>query len=147
MPLALPSRRHTQIVVAFGTLVALVNLWIILQADLDWVWADGRARLTIARSIIDNKQPGFTQFGNTWLPLHPAAMLPFIWIDWAYRSGAAGISISVISLIGTFYYTHRFVYVLTRSGAAAWVRNSGARALEANSSSQCCGVISPTGVG
>jgi len=121
MPLVLPSRRHTQIVLGVGTVVALVNLWIILQADLDWVWADGRARLTIARSIIDNKQPGFTQFGNTWLPLHPAAMLPFIWIDWAYRSGAAGIGISVVSLVGTFYYTHRFVYVLTRSGAAAWV--------------------------
>ncbi|MEX2372310.1 MAG: glycosyltransferase family 39 protein, partial [Dehalococcoidia bacterium] len=93
----------------------------VLQADLDWVWADGRARLTIARSIVDNKQPGFTQFGNTWLPLHPALMLPFIWIDWAYRSGAAGIIVSVVSLVATIYYLHRFVYVITRSAAAAWV--------------------------
>ena len=121
MPLAMPSRRHSQIVLGIATIVAAVNLWIIIQADLDWVWADGRARLTIARSIIDNKQPGFTQFGNTWLPLHPAAMLPFIWIDWAYRSGAAGIIVSVVSLIACFYYTHRFVFVLTRSGSAAWV--------------------------
>lgn len=121
MPLAMPSRRHTQIVIGFAVLVAAVNLWVVIQADLDWVWADGRARLTIARSIIDNKQPGFTQFGNTWLPLHPALMLPFIWIDWAYRSGAAGIGISVASLVACFYYTHRFVFVLTRSGAAAWV--------------------------
>src|SRR3546814_9559755 len=81
MPLALPSRRHTQVILGVAVLIAAVNLWIILHADLDWVWADGRARLTIARSIIDNKQPGFTQFGNTWLPLHPALMLPFIWID------------------------------------------------------------------
>ena len=65
MPLALPSRRHTQVILGVGVLIAAVNLWIVLQADLDWVWADGRARLTIARSIIDNKQPGFTQFGNT----------------------------------------------------------------------------------
>lgn len=121
MPLAMPSRRQTPIVLGVSVIVAVVNLWIILQADLDWVWADGRARLTIARSIIDNKQPGFTQFGNTWLPLHPAAMLPFIWIDWAYRSGAAGILISVVSLVACFYYTHRFVFVLTRSSSAAWV--------------------------
>jgi len=121
MPLALPSRRHSQILLGFAVIAAAANLWIILQADLDWVWADGRARLTIARSIIDNKQPGFTQFGNTWLPLHPAMMLPFIWIDWAYRSGAAGIGISVISLVAVLYYTHRFIYVLTRSGPASWV--------------------------
>src|SRR3546814_8326841 len=111
MPLALPSRRHTQVILGVAVLIAAVNLWIILHADLDWVWADGRARLTIARSIIDNKQPGFTQFGNTWLPLHPALMLPFIWIDWAYRSGAAGIAISVVSLVACLYYTHRFVFV------------------------------------
>lgn len=121
MPIAEPSRRHTRIVLGVASIVAILNLWIILQADLDWVWADGRARLTIARSIIDNKQPGFTQFGNTWLPLHPALMLPFIWIDWAYRSGAAGIAVSVVSLVACFYYTHRFVYVLTRSAAASWV--------------------------
>lgn len=121
MPLALPSQRHSRIVLAFAAAVAVVNLWIILQADLDWVWADGRARLTIARSILDNKQPGLTQFGNTWLPLHPASMLPLVWIDWAYRSGAAGIVVSVGSLVACCYYTHRFVFVLTRSGTAAWV--------------------------
>lgn len=121
LPLALPSRRHTHLVLVISVLAAMVNLAIVLHADLDWVWADGRARLTIARSIIDNKQPGFTQFGNTWLPLHPAAMLPLIWWDWAFRSGAAGIVVSVISLVASFYYLHRFVYVITRSASAAWV--------------------------
>lgn len=121
LPLALPSKRHTRLVLTVSVLAAAVNLAIVLQADLDWVWADGRARLTIARSIIDNKQPGFTQFGNTWLPLHPAAMLPLIWIDWAYHSGAAGIAVSVVSLVAAFYYLHRFVYVVTRSATASWV--------------------------
>jgi len=109
------------VVLVLAAIVAAVNLVVILNADLDWVWADGRARLTIARSIIDNKQPGFTQFGNTWLPLHPALMLPLIWIDWAYRSGAAGIAVSVISLVASLYYIHRFVYVVTRSATAGFV--------------------------
>jgi len=121
LPLALPSTRQTRLVLAVSVVAALVNLAIVLHADLDWVWADGRARLTIARSIIDNKQPGFTQFGNTWLPLHPALMLPLIWWDWAYRSGAAGIVVSVASLVATFYYLHRFIYVVTRSSSASWV--------------------------
>ena len=121
LPVTLPSRRHSQVVLAAGTAIAVINLLVILNAELDWVWADGRARLTIARSIIDNKQPGFTQFGNTWLPLHPASMLPLIWIDWAYRTGAAGILVSTASLVATFYYAHRFVFIVTRSGAGAWV--------------------------
>jgi hypothetical protein len=121
MPVSVPSKRHSQVVFVLATIVALVNLAIVIHADLDWVWADGRARLTIARSIMDNKQPGFTQFGNTWLPLHPAAMMPFIWLDWAFRSGAAGIGVSVVSLVGCIFYLHRFVFIVTRSAAAAWV--------------------------
>ncbi|MEX2031380.1 MAG: glycosyltransferase family 39 protein, partial [Dehalococcoidia bacterium] len=49
------------------------------------------------------------------------AMLPFIWMDWAFRSGAAGIGVSVVSLVGSFFYLHRFVFVITRSATAAWV--------------------------
>lgn len=46
MPLAMPSRRHTQIVIGFAVLVAAVNLWVVIQADLDWVWAEiGRAHV------------------------------------------------------------------------------------------------------
>src|SRR5690606_39243567 len=115
LPVAVPSRQASRWIFAIASIVAIVNLVIVVWADLDWVWADGRARLTIARSIIDNKQPGFTQFGNTWLPLHAAAMLPLVWIDWAFQSGAAGIAVSVISLAVCLFYTHRFVYVITRS--------------------------------
>jgi len=121
LPLVVPSLKASRWIFALALVVAFVNLAIVIWADLDWVWADGRARLTIARSVIDNKQPGFTQFGNTWLPLHPAAMLPLVWIDWAYRSGAAGILVSTLSLAGCLFYTHRFVFVLTRSMGGAFV--------------------------
>ncbi|PKN81070.1 MAG: hypothetical protein CVU47_08140 [Chloroflexi bacterium HGW-Chloroflexi-9] len=121
LPVIVPSLKASRWIFALALAVAFVNLAIVIWADLDWVWADGRARLTIARSVIDNKQPGFTQFGNTWLPLHPAAMLPLVWIDWAYRSGAAGILVSTLSLAVCLFYTHRFVFVLTRSMGGAFV--------------------------
>jgi hypothetical protein len=54
-------------------------------------------------------------------PAPPRLDDPFIWIDWAYRTGAAGIAISAVSLVACFFYLHRFVYILTRSAPAAWV--------------------------
>ena len=47
------------------------------------------------------------------------AMVPTVWIDWMYRSGASGIGLSLAALVATAFYAHRYVYVLTRSHAGA----------------------------
>ena len=118
-PPVVPSRRVSLIVLGLAVAAAAADLAIVLDADLEWAWSDGWSRLTIARSIFDNQQPGLAQFGNTWLPLHMAAMLPTVWIDWMFRSGAAGILVSLIALVATTFYAHRFIFVLTGSQAGA----------------------------
>jgi hypothetical protein len=49
------------------------------------------------------------------------AMMPTVWIDWMYRTGASGIGLSLASLVATAFYAHRYVYVLTRSHAGGLV--------------------------
>jgi len=53
-------------------------------------YGDAEAHLNIARRIFDSKTPGPEQIGTVWLPLPHLAMLPFVRIDAAWKSGLAG---------------------------------------------------------
>jgi hypothetical protein len=58
---------------------------------------DARAHVVVARRILDSLTPGWQQIGAVWLPLpHLLHMLP-VQVDAWYRSGAAGVAISVVS--------------------------------------------------
>ena len=116
-----PARRASLVVFAIAATGALFALVAVVNADLELAYADARSRLTIARSVLDNQQPGLAQLGNVWLPLHMLAMMPTVWIDWMYRSGASGIGLSLAALVATAFYAHRYVYVLTRSHAGGLV--------------------------
>ena len=116
-----PARRASLVVFAIAATGALFALVAVVNADLELAYADARSRLTIARSVLDNQQPGLAQLGNVWLPLHMLAMMPTVWIDWMYRSGASGIGLSLTVLVATAFYAHRYVYVLTRSHAGGLV--------------------------
>ena len=59
---------------------------------------DARGHLMVARRVFDNMMPGWIQLGAVWLPLpHALNALPVQW-DWAFRTGATGVAISVLSL-------------------------------------------------
>jgi hypothetical protein len=48
--------------------------------------------------VVDRLSPGWRQFGSVWLPLpHIVNLVPSVW-DWSYRTGAAGVAISIISI-------------------------------------------------
>lgn len=52
----------------------------------------------VARRVFDNMMPGWIQLGAVWLPLpHILNAIPVQW-DWAFRTGATGVAISVLSL-------------------------------------------------
>ena len=59
-----PARRASLIVLAIAATGALIALVTVVNADLQLAYHDGRARLTIARSVLDNQQPGLAQLGN-----------------------------------------------------------------------------------
>ena len=68
------------------------------QLDLTLSHYDARGHLMVARRVLDNMMPGWIQLGAVWLPLpHVLNAIPVQW-DWAFRTGATGVAISVLSL-------------------------------------------------
>jgi len=68
------------------------------QLDLTLSHYDARGHLMVARRVFDNMMPGWIQLGAVWLPLpHVLNAIPVQW-DWAFRTGATGVAISVLSL-------------------------------------------------
>jgi len=56
------------------------------------LYGDAVAHINIARRVVDNRHPllALQYLGTVWLPLQHIAMLPFVWSDALWRSGAAG---------------------------------------------------------
>ena len=77
----------------WGVIVA-AHYW---QAGLTLSHYDARGHLIVARRIIDSLTPGWQQIGAVWLPLpHVLNALP-VQNDFAYRTGATAVMLSVIS--------------------------------------------------
>ena len=65
------------------------------QAGLTLTHYDARAHLVVARRVADSLTPGWRQFGAVWLPLpHLINFVPVQW-DWAFRSGASAVAVSI----------------------------------------------------
>jgi hypothetical protein len=73
------------------------------------IYNDAFGHLKIARFVVRGLQPGAAQLGGVWLPLPHILMLPFIWNDWAFRTGIAG---SIASVAG-FVAAGIFIYFIT----------------------------------
>ncbi|HYN08527.1 MAG TPA: hypothetical protein VES67_14185 [Vicinamibacterales bacterium] len=87
------------------------------RLDLTLSHYDARAHLVVARRVIDSLTPGWRQLGALWLPFpHLLNLLP-VQLDWAYRSGATGVAISVLSLAGGLGALARCLH---RHDAAFW---------------------------
>jgi hypothetical protein len=81
-----------------AALAALAAAIVYAQHGLSLSHYDGRAHLVVARRIADSLTPGWHQIGAVWLPLpHLLNFVPVQW-DWAYRTGATAIAISIASM-------------------------------------------------
>src|SRR6188472_1730205 len=79
---------------------------------------DARAHLVVARRVIDSLTPGWRQFGSVWLPLpHILNLVPSAW-DWSYRTGAASVAISIVSMALGLAALARTLVLRTGSAAA-----------------------------
>src|SRR5690606_10904934 len=82
---------------------------------------DGRAHLVVARRIIDSLTPGWHQIGAVWLPLpHLINLVPVQW-DWAYRTGASAIALSVLCMGVSAFASARLLLRATGSYLAGAV--------------------------
>src|SRR5688572_5398686 len=114
-----PSRaaaaRVFRIVFAAAVAVAAVAAWRVALAGLTLSHYDARAHLVVARRIADSLTPGSRQLGAVWLPLPHLANLVPVQVDWAYRTGAVGVAISIIVLAWGVAALSERVFARTRS--------------------------------
>src|ERR1700694_3235046 len=73
-------------------------LYYLQQNDL-LLYGDAVAHINIARRVFDSQTPGLLQLGTVWLPLPHLLMIPFIFSDAMWRSGAGGSIPSMIAYV------------------------------------------------
>jgi len=84
-------------------------------------YGDAQAHLSISRSLIDSRTPGYEQLGTVWLPVLHVICLPFVGNDFLWSTGLAGTIPVAFCFVwaGLFFYlAARDVY---RSSLAAMV--------------------------
>ena len=90
-----------------------------LQNDLIVAYGDAESHLNIAKRVVDNLTPGFAQLGGIWLPVPHIMMIPFVSIDFLWRTGLAGSIVSGFSFIVSSIFLFRLLRTTTRSTLAA----------------------------
>jgi hypothetical protein len=106
-------------VFAIAALAGSFAAWHYAQAGLTLTHYDARAHLVVARRVADSLTPGWRQFGAVWLPLpHLVNFVPVQW-DWAFRSGATAVAVSIGMLSWGLASLARYLYRTTGSLVAA----------------------------
>jgi hypothetical protein len=89
------ERRVFLIALALSAVVGAAAALYYAALDLTLSHYDARAHLVVARRVIDSLTPGWRQLGAVWLPLpHALNAIPVQW-DWAFRTGATAVVVSV----------------------------------------------------
>ena len=87
------------LVVALAACAALAAFLYYFQRDALLLYGDAVAHLHIARRVVDGRYPGPFELGTVWLPLPHILMLPFVAVDWMWRTGVAGAVVSMVSYV------------------------------------------------
>ena len=110
-------------VAGVAVLVSLFSfLYYLKQSDL-LLYGDAVAHINIARRVFDSQTPGPLQLGTVWLPLPHMLMIPFIFSDAMWRSGAGGSIPSMIAyvfgVVGIFRLVRGMLEADVRTKSAA----------------------------
>jgi len=117
--------RSTARVAGIAVLVSVFSfLYYLHQNDL-LLYGDAIAHINIARRVFDSQTPGLLQLGTVWLPLPHLLMIPFIFSDALWRSGAGGSIPSMIAyvlgVVGIFRLVRGMLEADVRTKPAAGV--------------------------
>jgi hypothetical protein len=88
---------------------------------LTMTYNDAMSHINIARLVIDNQEPGFSQIGSVWLPLNHVLPVILIWNDTLWRTGLAGSIFSMASFIISVVAIYKIVALLTKNRVAAFI--------------------------
>src|SRR2546421_11139333 len=115
--------RETATVAVLAACVSLVAFLFYFQHGAVLLYGDAVAHINIARRVFDSRTPDLLQLDTVWLPLPHLLMIPFLFSDWAWRTGAGGSVPSMIAYvlgtIGIFRLVRSALSFRTQSDAAA----------------------------
>jgi len=82
-----------------AALVSLFSFFYYFQRSDLLRYGDAVAHINIARRVFDSQTPGLLQLGTVWLPLPHLLLIPFIWSNSMWQSGAGGSIPSMIAYV------------------------------------------------
>jgi len=82
-----------------AVLASLSSFFYYAQRGEILMHGDATAHINIARRVFDSLTPGPLQFGTVWLPLPHLLMMPFIYPDKLWQSGAGGSIPSLVAYV------------------------------------------------
>jgi hypothetical protein len=95
---AVPDRSAARVAGAAVLVSLFAFLYYLQRSDL-LLYGDAIAHINIARRVFDSQTPGLLQLGTVWLPLPHLLMIPFIFSDAMWQSGAGGSIPSMIAYV------------------------------------------------
>jgi hypothetical protein len=93
-----PDRSAARVAGAAVLVSLFAFLYYLQRSDL-LLYGDAIAHINIARRVFDSQTPGLLQLGTVWLPLPHLLMIPFIFSDAMWQSGAGGSIPSMIAYV------------------------------------------------
>ena len=86
-------------VAGIASLISLFSFIYYFQHNTLLFYGDAVAHINIARRVFDSQTPGLLQLGTVWLPLPHLLMIPFLWSNSMWQSGAGGSFPSMVAYI------------------------------------------------
>src|SRR5208337_5285066 len=86
-------------VAGIPALVSLFSFFYYLRHSDLLLYGDAVAHINIARRVFDSQTPGLLQLGTVWLPLPHLLMIPFLWSNSMWQSGAGASIPSMIAYV------------------------------------------------
>src|SRR5438128_6702390 len=96
-----PATSHSDLflVAQLAAAVSIASFFYYLRHGDLLLYGDAVAHINIARRVFDSQTPSLLQLGTVWLPLPHLLMIPFIFSDAMWRSGAGGSIPSIIAYV------------------------------------------------
>jgi hypothetical protein len=91
--------RETAWIAYLTACLSVISFIVYFRQDAVLLYGDAVAHINIARRVFDSRTPGLLQLGTVWLPLPHLLMIPFLFSNWAWRTGLGGAIVSMMAYV------------------------------------------------
>lgn len=112
---------HEKVIIWLAIIFAVASSAYAYTHDLIILYGDAESHLNIAKRVVESLTPGFAQLGGIWLPLPHIMLLPFVYVNFLWRSGLSGSIVSGFAFVVTCLYLYRISFLLTKNKGVAFM--------------------------